>query len=95
MGSLHPTCDFGLNVHPLSEVKGGDCFENVEILKRLLNDELPKDDPILDFVLLNASALLVVSGIATDFKDGVEKARESICSGKAKRVLESFRLETL
>ncbi|GAA5806395.1 hypothetical protein HPULCUR_011929 [Helicostylum pulchrum] len=95
MGSLHPTRDFGLNVHALSQVKGGDCFENAEILKRLLNGELPRDDAILDFVLLNASALLVVSGIATDFKDGVEKARESIRSGKAKRVLESFRLETL
>lgn len=76
-------------------MKGGDCHENVLILKKLLNNELEQDDAILDFVLLNASALLVVSGIATDFKDGVMKARDSITSGKAKRVLESFRLETL
>ncbi|KAI9356408.1 anthranilate phosphoribosyltransferase [Pilaira anomala] len=94
-GTLHPTRDFGLKTHPLSEVKGGDCHENVLILKKLLNNELEQDDAILDFVLLNASALLVVSGIATDFKDGVMKARDSIRSGKAKRVLESFRLETL
>lgn len=94
MGSLHPTRDFGLDVHPLSQVKGGDCHENVEILNKMLNNELEENNPILDFVLLNAAALLVVSGIATDFKDGVIRARESISSGKAKRVLESFRQET-
>lgn len=91
---LHPTRDFGLKTHPLSDVKGGDCFENVEILNKLLNNELPEENPILDFVLLNAAALLVVSGVATDFKEGVIKARESIRSGKAKSVLESFRDET-
>lgn len=93
-GTLHPTRDFGLEVHPLSQVKGGDCHENVVILKRLLDNELEENNPILDFVLLNAGALLVVSSIATDFKDGVAKARESIRSGNAKRVLESFRKET-
>ncbi|CAO3621171.1 unnamed protein product [Mucor hiemalis] len=94
-GALHPTRDFGLNTHPLSEVKGGDCHENAETLKKLLNNKLAENDPILDFVLLNAAALLVVSGIASDFKDGVSRARESICSGKAKSVLESFRQETI
>jgi anthranilate phosphoribosyltransferase len=78
----------------LNQVKGGDCFENVETLKKLVNDELPENDPILDFVLLNASAVLVVSGIATDFKDGVAKARESIASGQAKQVLAAFKNET-
>lgn len=95
MGSLHPIRDFGLQTHPLSEVKGGDCFENAETLAKLLNDELEENHPILDFVLLNAAALLVVSGVAVDFKDGVSKARESIKSGKAKGVLEAFRQETL
>ncbi|KAI9489124.1 anthranilate phosphoribosyltransferase [Zychaea mexicana] len=94
VGVLHPTHDFGLKTHPLEEVKGGDGHCNAQILKRLLNNELPEDDPILDFVLLNASALLVVAGIATDFKDGVAKARESIKSGSAKKVLEAFRDKT-
>ncbi|EIE84512.1 anthranilate phosphoribosyltransferase [Rhizopus delemar RA 99-880] len=94
-GTLHPTRDFGLNTHPLSEVKGGDCHENAQILKDLLDGKLQENNPILDFVLLNAAALLVVSGISSDFKDGVQKARESIQSGNAKRVLEAFREETL
>ncbi|KAI7886122.1 anthranilate phosphoribosyltransferase [Lichtheimia hyalospora FSU 10163] len=93
-GVLHPTRDFGLETHPLSQVKGGDGSHNATILQSLLNDELPENDPILDFVLLNASALLVVSGIASDFKDGVAKARESIKGGGAKRVLEAFRTMT-
>lgn len=94
MGSLHPTRDFGLMVHPLSQVKGGDCHANVEILNKLINNELEENNPILDFVLLNAAALLVVAGVANDFKDGVKKAQESIRSGKAKHVLESFKQET-
>lgn len=61
----------------------------------MLNNELVENDPILDFVLLNAAALLVVSGIASDFKDGVGRARESIRSGNAKNVLEAFRQETI
>ncbi|KAI9321301.1 anthranilate phosphoribosyltransferase [Dichotomocladium elegans] len=93
-GVIHPTRDFGLPTHPLSEVKGGDGAQNAIILKKLLDNELPEHDPILDFVLLNAAALLVVSGIASDFKSGVVKARESIKSGNAKRVLESFRATT-
>ncbi|KAI9268812.1 anthranilate phosphoribosyltransferase [Sporodiniella umbellata] len=94
-GTLHPTRDFGLPTHPLSEVKGGDCHENAEILKKLLDGKLEENNAILDFVLLSASALLVVAGIATDFKDGVRRARESIQSGKAKEALESFKKETL
>ncbi|KAI8987777.1 anthranilate phosphoribosyltransferase [Mycotypha africana] len=94
-GTLHPTRDFGLKTHPLTEVKGGDCYDNAEILQQLLNDELHEDHPILDFVLLNASALLVVAGIAKDFREGVVKARESIKQGKAKEVLETFRKESL
>ncbi|ORX58815.1 anthranilate phosphoribosyltransferase [Hesseltinella vesiculosa] len=90
-GVLHPTRDFGLKTHSLDQVKGGDCHENAEILDQLLNNKLPLDNPILDFVLLNSSALLVVSGLASDFKQGVQLARESIASGKAKAVLESFR----
>ncbi|CAO3612367.1 unnamed protein product [Cunninghamella echinulata] len=93
-GVLHPTTDFGLATHPLSEVKGGDCHENAKTLESLLDNQLPEGHPILDFVLLNSAALLVIGGIASDFKDGVQKSRESIISGKAKSVLNAFREET-
>lgn len=60
---LHPR-DFGLPSHPLSEVSPGkEPHENAGILRRILDGQVPDDDPILHFVLINAAALFVVSGI--------------------------------
>jgi anthranilate phosphoribosyltransferase len=56
--------DFGVKSHPLSTVSPGkEPAENAEILRRILQKELPDDDPILEFVLINTAALLVISGI--------------------------------
>ncbi|KAI0018472.1 anthranilate phosphoribosyltransferase [Xylariomycetidae sp. FL0641] len=57
--------DFGLGTHPLSTVSPGkEPAENAEILRRLLRGEVADArDPILEFVLMNAAALLVVSGV--------------------------------
>ncbi|KAG9093021.1 anthranilate phosphoribosyltransferase [Ceratobasidium sp. UAMH 11750] len=51
----------------------------------------PNRQAILDFVLLNASALLVVAGLAQDYPSGVRMARESIASGRAWAALNEFR----
>ncbi|EAQ87847.1 hypothetical protein CHGG_04466 [Chaetomium globosum CBS 148.51] len=60
---LHPR-DFGLPAHPLSAVSPGkEPHENAGILRRILDGHVPDDDPILHFVLINAAALFVVSGI--------------------------------
>jgi anthranilate phosphoribosyltransferase len=60
---LSPT-DFGLPSHPLSEVYSGKMpKENAAKLMSILRNELKPDDPILDFVLMNTAALLVVSGV--------------------------------
>ena len=82
--------DFGLSPHPVTEVKSGIPSENAALLLKLLNGELPDNHPILDFVLLNAAALLVCAEKAKDWKDGVRLARESIKSGNARRELEGF-----
>ncbi|KAI0489943.1 glycosyl transferase [Xylaria cf. heliscus] len=56
--------DFGLSAHPLSTVSPGkEPQENAKILRKILQNELPDDDPILEFVLMNTAALFVVSGI--------------------------------
>jgi len=91
--TLHPSL-FGLKTHPLAEVRSGSPAENAETFKRLLTSgEMIPDAliPVLDFVLMNAAALLVVAGRAGDFKEGTEMARESITSGKAWAALETFR----
>ncbi|KAF9887799.1 anthranilate phosphoribosyltransferase [Aspergillus nanangensis] len=56
--------DFGLKAHPLSAVHGRKMpQENASKLMEMLRNELPRDDPILTFVLINVAALLVISGI--------------------------------
>ncbi|KAH6635087.1 glycosyl transferase [Chaetomium sp. MPI-SDFR-AT-0129] len=60
---LHPR-DFGLPAHPLSSVSPGkEPHENAAILRRILDGQVPDDDPILHFVLINAAALFVVAGV--------------------------------
>jgi anthranilate phosphoribosyltransferase len=56
--------DFGLPAHKLEDVSPGkEPHENAAILMNLLQNKLPEDDPILEFVLMNTAALFVVSGI--------------------------------
>jgi anthranilate phosphoribosyltransferase len=67
---LHPS-DFGFPIHALSEVSPGRLpKENAETLMKLLRNELPKDDPVLHFVLINTAALFVMAGLtAADRSD--------------------------
>ncbi|KAH6663848.1 glycosyl transferase [Halenospora varia] len=56
--------DFGLPPHALEDVSPGkEPHENAQILTKLLQGQLPRDDPIFHFVLMNTAALFVVSGI--------------------------------
>lgn len=60
---LHPS-DFGLPTHPLSAVGGGKGPDaNAAKLMSILRNELARDDPILEFVLMNVAGLLVTSGV--------------------------------
>ena len=90
--TLHPS-QFGLPVHPLSQVAGGTPNENAATLKTLLTsgEAIPAAlTPVLDFILLNASALLVVAGIADDFESGTQVAMKSITDGAAWNALQTF-----
>ena len=56
--------DFGLAAHALADVSPGkEPHENAMILTKMLQNQLPKDDPILEFVLMNTAALFVTAGI--------------------------------
>lgn len=86
--------DFGLPEHSLDLVRSGTPEENAAVLKQILckgEDELqPGMDPLVDYILMNAGALAVVSGLTNDWKEGVKLARKSISSGAAKTALDSF-----
>ena len=79
--------DFGMKKAELLDIKGGTVEENAAIVKKVLDGE---KGPRQDVVLLNASAALVAGGMAKDFTDGIEIARQSIESGKAKQKLEKL-----
>ncbi|GAA5866920.1 hypothetical protein JCM8547_003917 [Rhodosporidiobolus lusitaniae] len=88
--TLHPS-HFGLSPSPLSAVAGGTPLENSLLLLTLLDGKLEDSNPVENFVVLNAAALLVVAGKAKDEKEGVEMARRSIREGGAKEALRRFR----
>lgn len=80
---LHPE-DFGLPVHPFEAILGGTPADNANALRALL-DGAP--GAYRDAVLLNAAAALTVAGHASDLRQGVAQAAESIDSGAARAKL--------
>ncbi|MFA4992311.1 MAG: anthranilate phosphoribosyltransferase [Candidatus Omnitrophota bacterium] len=79
--------DFGMKTARLEDIKGGSVEDNAAMVRGVLDGE---KGPRQDIVLLNASAALVAANMAGDFKEGVEAARKSIESGKAKEKLEKL-----
>ncbi len=83
---IHPE-DAGLPVHHFRDILGGTPEENAVALQALLDGA---EGAYRDAVLFNAAAALVVADKADSLKTGVEIARESIDSGKAKTALETL-----
>ncbi|MDP5216388.1 anthranilate phosphoribosyltransferase [Ruegeria sp. 2205SS24-7] len=83
---LHPE-DAGLPVHDFEEIVGGTPEENARAFNALL-DGAPS--AYRDAVLLNAAAALVIGEKASDLREGVEIAAESIDSGKAREKISAL-----
>lgn len=83
---VHPE-DAGLPVHPFKDILGGTPADNADAFRALLDGA---ESAYRDAVLLNAAAACVVAETASDLKQGVEMARESIDSGKAKVAVETL-----
>jgi anthranilate phosphoribosyltransferase len=79
--------DFGLPVARIEDLRGGDASENVKIVQAVLAGE---QGPKRDIVLANSAAALVTAGRASDFREGVEIAADSIDSGAAWRKVEGL-----
>jgi anthranilate phosphoribosyltransferase len=79
----------GVRTYSLDELKVKSKEESVEIAQRVLAGEM--EGAVMDAVLVNSAAALIVAGMANDFKEGMEIARESIRMGLAMRVLENLR----
>jgi anthranilate phosphoribosyltransferase len=79
--------DFGLPVHPLESVIGGDPHHNAGQFNAVMDGG---EGPVTDFVLMNASAALTVAGVTDDLREGVNLARHAIASGRAREVLDRY-----
>lgn len=69
---------------PVAALAGGDAQANAAILRAIFTGER---GPRRDVVLLNAAAVLVVSGLAKNLPDGIARAAETIDSGSVVRLI--------
>lgn len=83
--------DFGLTRCNKEDLVGGTPQENAAIVNDILGGA---KGPKTDVVLLNAGAAIYLASDGITLKDGIEKAREIIVSGKAKKQLKEFIEET-
>jgi anthranilate phosphoribosyltransferase len=83
---------FGFSTAPVSALVGGDAQKNAEILRSILLGQ--EQGPRRDIVLLNAGAALWVAGAASNHKEGISLARESVDSGAASEKLTALAAAT-
>ena len=79
--------EFGFTRADPESIKGGNARQNAQIIHEILDGE---PGPRRNMVLLNAAAAFVAAGLDNDFGAGIERAKESIDSGKAKEKLNSL-----
>jgi anthranilate phosphoribosyltransferase len=79
--------EMGVPTARAADVAGGDAKRNASIATALLAGE---KGPPRDIVAVNAGAALVLAGISDDIPEGIERAFESIDSGKAAQVLSKW-----
>ena len=78
--------DFGLQVVDAAALEIHDAAAVADLTRAVLTGDYL--GPRRDVVLANASGALVAAGIATDWRDGVTRASESIASGRALECLD-------
>ncbi|MFC1862876.1 anthranilate phosphoribosyltransferase [Thermodesulfobacteriota bacterium] len=79
--------DFGIKSANPEDIRGGSAEKNARIIREILNCE---KGPKRDMVLLNAGVAFVAAGLDNKFEEGIERAKDSIDSGRAKEKLEAL-----
>lgn len=80
--------DFGLDAVRAEEIRADGPAGSAAIIREVLDGEA---GPALRIVLANAAASLLAADAVKNLREGVERAEESIASGKANRVLERMK----
>jgi anthranilate phosphoribosyltransferase len=79
--------EFGMNRATLTDIAGGDAFENAAIIREVLSG---KQSARRDVVVLNSAAALVAAGCVDRLAAGIPLAARSIDSGAAAAKLEAL-----
>jgi len=79
--------EYGFKRAPPEAIKGGNARENAHIILEILDGEKGAKR---DMVLLNAAAAFVAAGLDGHFKQGIERGKVSIDSGRAREKLDSL-----
>lgn len=81
--------DFGVRRATPSEITVDSAIEGARIVTAIFENR--RKGPHMDILLMNASSILYLAGIASDFLDGTEIAKNAIETGTALRKLEELR----
>ena len=84
---VHPA-DAGLPVASVGDLRGGTAAENATMIEDIVGGG---QGPRRDIALLNAGASLLIAGVASSLRDGVDRAAQTIADGGARRVLAQLR----
>jgi len=79
--------EYGFKRATPEAIKGGNSRENARIIRAILDGEKGAKR---DMVLLNAAAAFMAAGLDGSFKEGIERAKDSIDSGRAREKLDSL-----
>jgi len=83
--------DFGVHHQDLSELKIESAADSLQIIEAVFANNHPA---AVDIVCLNAGASIYVSGIANQYSQGIQKARDVIANGQAQTLFHRFIEET-
>src|SRR5512144_422401 len=83
---IHPE-DFGLSMKSNRGLRVADAIESKAMILEALDDV---DGTPREIVALNAGTALYAANVAESVKEGIDRAREAIASGAAKRKLDQF-----
>ncbi len=80
--------DHGIATADAADVAGGDADTNAHLAKAILGGE--EKGPRRDMVVLNAAAAVLVTGVAGDLDEGIERASAAIDDGSAADLLQAY-----
>src|SRR5258706_6967269 len=84
--TIHPS-QFGFEIYDRRAIQVSTVQESKEMILAVLENQA---GPALNIVLLNAGATVYVAGLAKSLEAGIESARTTVASGKARAKLNDY-----